>query len=377
MSVSLGIDFGTSATKAAIHMNGRMHLVVDEARAHISSAVHVPRRGGLVPVPNGDGWTDPVRTITSIKRLLGRAYSDPKVRELDNSVSYKIVRSKDGWAHVSVDDDEISPVQVVTTVMARVRELAERMAGQKVERAVLSIPVHTCPGYGSALMRAAELAGLRQVRLVHEPVAALWGSRIKGGDYKRRVLVSDFGAGTYDCALLEMRPERVEVLACGGDEYLGGDDFDLALADGIAGSVFSSARADLRRDLVKWGEMVRACEKAKCRLSNAPVTPLRLEKAFVKEGVRHDVQVTLERSNVERAWVPLVDRALTANNEVLSASRSPAALIDDLVLVGGSNLVPLVRSAFVKRIGRQPTAITASDVVIAVGLATMAATHPQ
>jgi molecular chaperone DnaK len=369
----LGIDFGTSATKAAVVADGRVGLVTDDARAHISSTVLAPALGGLVLAPPGDAPVgDPSRTLTSVKRLLGRAYDDPRVRELDAGVGYHIVRGAGGWAHIDIDGTEMAPVQIVAIVLRRVRELAERMVGSRIESAVFSIPVRSCPGYAAALARAAELAGLRAARVVYEPVAALWGSGMKGGA-SRRVLVSDFGAGTYDCALLDVRPDRVDVLACGGDEYLGGDDFDLAIADGIAGDVFRSHRADLRRDLVTWSEIVRHCERAKRRLSSAPATDVRLGQVHVTGGLARDVSLRLSREEVEPGWRPLVERAVVATADTLATSRSPAALIDDLVLVGGTNLIPLVRSTMVKKVGRKPTALTASDVVIAVGLALMAA----
>jgi molecular chaperone DnaK len=259
----LGIDFGTSCTKAAVVVDGRMRLILDDAQSHLSSIVQVPRQGGLAAVALSEvERVDPARTITSIKRLLGRSYTDPRVKEIDAGVGYHLVRGSDGSAHVRVDQVEISPIQVVATVLRNVRELAERVIGKRIDRAVLSMPVRTCPGYIPALTRAAQIAGLSSVRLVYEPVAALWGSMIRGTGQPRRILISDFGAGTYDCALLEVSPDRVEVLACGGDEYLGGDDFDLALADRVAGNVFREERTDLRRDRVFWTAMLRACERS-------------------------------------------------------------------------------------------------------------------
>jgi molecular chaperone DnaK len=376
-AVSLGIDFGTSATKAAVVVDGRVQLVLDDARAHISSTVYAPQRGGLVLARSGEvPGVDPSRTLTSIKRLLGRTFNDPRVRELDAGVGYRIVRGREGWAHIEIDGVEIAPVQIVATILRHVRECAERMVRQPIDSAVLSMPVKTCSGYAPALLRAAELAGLRSVQLVFEPVAALWGSRMKGGVVGRRILVSDFGAGTYDCALLQVLPDRVDVMACGGDEYLGGDDFDLTLADSIAGDVFRTQRTDLRRDIVAWNEIVRASERAKRRLSTANATELHVGSVYVKNGVSRDVSLHLHRGEVEPKWKPLVDRALSATVDALALARSPAALVDDLVLVGGTNLIPLVRSSLVQKIGKQPTSVTASDIIIAAGLAMMATHAP-
>jgi molecular chaperone DnaK len=187
------------------------------------------------------------------------------------------------------------------------------------------------------------------------------------------VLICDFGGSSLDCAVTVGGERRLEVTASGGDGFLGGAEFDLAIADALAGQVFRATRADLRSNLLTWAELVRRCEVAKRRLSTEDTARLELPDALARGGTRVGIGVNLERSAVERLWQPFIDRAVQAADRVLREAGLPAALIDDLVLVGGTNLVPAVRGAFVRRMARQPSALVASDVAVAVGLAWVAA----
>jgi molecular chaperone DnaK (HSP70) len=187
------------------------------------------------------------------------------------------------------------------------------------------------------------------------------------------VLVCDFGGSSFDCAVTDGRAGSLEVAASGGDGFLGGSDFDLTLADALAGQVFRATRADLRSDLLGWAELVARCEEAKRRLSTAMNTRLEMPDALTRGGSRVGIGVNLERTAVEPLWQEAIGRAVRVVDAVLADAGVPPQLVDDLVLVGGTNLIPAVRAAFVRRIGRQPSALVASDVAVAVGLAGMAA----
>lgn len=372
---ALGIDFGTTATKAVLLAAGRLHLVVDGGQAHLPSAAWVPPRGDLEPLGAAPTHRpDPARTIHQIKRLLGRRFEDPEVRALDAGVGYRLVPGEDGTALVAVAGQHFAPVQIVATILRHARELAERHAGGPIETVVLSMPVVTAPGYADALRRAATLAGLHAVRLVAEPVAALWGARLRAGP-GRRVLVCDYGGGTFDAAVLTMERDSVDVLATGGDPFLGGADLDLALADAVAGQTYRETRRDLRRDQVAWSSFVARCEQAKRRLSSEAQTSLRVIDAAETQNGRA-VDVTLARAAVEPLWSPFFDRALDSALSALAHAKLAAGLVDDVLLVGGTNNIPAVRAAFARRLGRAPTAIASSDVAVAAGLAIIAgATH--
>jgi len=370
---ALGIDFGTCDSKAAILVDGRISLIVDEGRTHVSSSVYVPERGDLqVGSRRAEGVRrDPERLVSSIKRILGRPFSDPEVRTFDQGVGYRLVEGPGDSVLVRVKDVDYAPLQIVAALLAHLRQLAEARVGAAITRATMSVPVDTAPGYPDALRKAAELAGFVAARLVYEPVAAAWGARLPPATQPRRVLVCDFGGGTFDCSLLMQRPDRLQVVGAAGEPLLGGDDFDSALAEAVAGQVFRSERVDLHRDQVLWSELVRHCEAAKRRLSSEPSALLQLPGAYVKDGVARDLELTLARAATEPYWQPLVDRAMEATARALAAAHWPAQILDELLLVGGTNLVPLVRREFTRRLSKQPTAVVSSDVVVAAGLALM------
>jgi molecular chaperone DnaK len=373
---ALGIDFGTCDSKAAILADGRISLIVDEGRTHVSSTVYVPERGDLqVGSRRGEGsFRDAERLVTSIKRILGRPFSDPEVRAFDQGIGYRLAQGPNDSVLVRVKDVDYAPVQIVAAVLAHLRQLAEVRVGTPITRATMSVPVDTAPGYPDALRKAADMAGFTASRLVYEPVAAAWGARLPPAVQPRRVLVCDFGGGTFDCSLLIQRPDRLQVVGSAGEPLLGGDDFDTALAEAVAGQVFRAERVDLHRDQVQWAELVRHCEAAKRRLSAEPSVVLHMPGAYAKDGAAHHLELSLQRGAVEPYWQPLVDRAVEATARALAQAQWPAQILDELLLVGGTNLVPMVRREFTRRLSKQPTAVVSSDVVVAAGLALMGAT---
>jgi molecular chaperone DnaK len=373
--LTLGVDFGTHDSKAAFVAGGRLVLALDAHEGHVASVVYVPERGELRVGRGGldRAQLDAERTITSVKRLLGRRADDPEVRALDQGVGYRIVAGPDGGALVRVKDQILSPVQITAAILRHLRELAERRAGTPIRRAVVSAPVATAPGLVPALRRAAELAGFAPPEVVHEPVAAAWGAALQPAAVPRRVLVCDFGGGTFDCSLLLQRGDGFEVINQDGDAFLGGDDLDVALADYVAGEIYRARRVDLRHDVVRWAELLLRAEAAKRRLSTEAATTLCLPRAITQDGRAHDVEMTIARPAIEPRWQPLVERAIEVTRRALASARCPAALVDELVLVGGTNLVPMVRRAFARELGRRPATVISSDVVVAAGLARLGA----
>ncbi len=370
---ALGVDFGTYDSKAVLAVDGRLRLIVDDGRAHVPSVVVVPAQGPFQVGSSGPAraFSDPERTITSIKRLLGRPFSDPQVRVFDQGVGYRIVAGPDDQVLLRVKGNDYSPLQMVAAILTRLRELAEASVGVPITRATMSVPVDTAPGYTPALARAAQLAGFKTVRFVHEPVAAAWGARLGRATQDRRVLVCDFGGGTFDCSLLVQSRDQLTVVGAAGDPFLGGDDFDSTLAEAVAGQLFRSHRVDLHRDTVRWAELVLRSELAKRKLSADAETLLEMPAAYSKDGVSCDLSVRLSRPAVEAHWQPLVDRAIEATTRALEAARWPVQMLDEFLLVGGTSLVPMVRREFTRRLSKQPAALASSDVVVATGLALM------
>jgi molecular chaperone DnaK len=311
---------------------------------------------------------DPARTITSIKRMLGRGFADPEVRALDQGVGYQIVEGPEGTALVRVDDVELHPTQIVAAILGRLRDLAGASLGKPLHRAILSVPHVTSAGFAPALRHAARFAGFEHVELVSEPVAAAWGAALRPGPRPRRAVICDFGGGTFDVALLVHDAAGIEIAGTAGDAFLGGDDLDSVLADAVTGQVHRTRGVDVRRDLVSFAALQLRAEEAKRRLSSAEETALRFTAPSLGE-----LQIRVTRAAIEPRWQALVDRALEITTGGLKATRWSAQTVDDLVLVGGSNLVPLVRRCFVRAFSREPAQVISSDVVVAVGLARLGA----
>ncbi len=369
--IVLGIDFGTSNCSAAAVVDGRVQLVFEAGVARIPNVVHVPARGGLVVGKDALRHlvAQPERTITSVKRVLGRTHADPALRSVVSGVGYRLAPGPGGECFIDVGGQLLAPVQIAAAMLTHLRELAERTFATRIERAFLSVPVEATRAYVEALTRAASLAGLRVVRFAHEPVAGAVGCGLRAAPERRHIVVSDFGGGTFDCAVLVQEPGGLQLVASGGDPFLGGDDLDAAFADSIAGAVFRQHRIDLRHDLVRWGALVRACEAAKRTLTTQRETVVELPGCFSQGGVSHDLKVRVTRESIEPRWHPLVDRASTVVRRVLATAGWSNQLIDEMFLIGGTNLVPIVRQELGLKLAKRPAVLTTADVAGVVGLA--------
>jgi molecular chaperone DnaK len=371
----LGIDFGTSNCSAAAVVDGRVQLVFEGGVARIPNVVHVPSRGGLIVGREAAHHivAQPHRTITSLKRVLGRSYADPELRSVVSGVGYRLAPGQGGMCLIEVDGQTLAPVQVAAAMITHLRELAERRFATRIERAFLSVPVDATKAYAEALSRAASLAGLRAVRLAHEPVAGAIGCGLGPAEERKRIAVCDFGGGTFDCALLVQDPSGLQLVASAGDPFLGGDDFDTAFADSIAGAVFREHRIDLRHDIVRWAALVRRCEAAKRILTTRQEVVLHLPGLFSQGGVSHDLKIRVTRESIEPRWHPMVDRASTLLQRVLAKASWPNQLVDEMFLVGGTNLVPIVRQGLGLKLARRPAVLPTPDVAGVVGLALLGA----
>jgi molecular chaperone DnaK len=343
--VVLGIDLGTSYSSAAVWRDGRVQPVLDGGEHQVPSAVYVPPRGDLVAGREAQirGLSDPAASFTSIKRLLGRRHGDDEVRSLASGLGLHLRPAPDGTCLLQVRESELAPAQLVAAVLARLRGLAERRFGGRVERCVMTVPVDATPSYLAALHRAAALAGLEVLRWVAEPVAAALAFGLHGRPASRRILIGDFGGGTFDASVVQQEGTRLTPIACAGDPWLGGDDFDLCLADAVAGQVYRSTRVDLRREQSRWTQFVWRCESAKRQLSSRLEARVCLKDAWVEGGVYRDLDVVVDRPWIEPRWATLVERAVTVVRGLLERAGWTAAHIDELVLVGGTSLVPVVQ----------------------------------
>jgi molecular chaperone DnaK len=370
----LGIDFGTSYSSAAAMVDGQLQMVMDNGEPQVPSVVYVPARGDLVVGKEAfrHMLSDPACTVSSVKRLLGRRADDPALRAVAAGLRFPIRSGPGGWAVVRIRDVDYHPTQLAAAILSRLRALAERRFGGTVKRAVFTLPVIVPPDYQAALTKAATMAGLEIVRWVPEPVAGMLAYGMHAEPGNRNVAVCDFGGGTFDATMVKQTGKTFTPVASGGDPFLGGDDFDAALAEEVAGHIYRTTQVDLHRDFVKWTELLWRCESVKRQLSSAKEAHFRMKDAATFRGKSHDVDFLVERDRVEPRWQPLVDRSVGVLNALLAKVGWRAEDVQEVVLVGGATMTPLVRQAYAAMFRVSPKTTDWANVAVVAGAATVA-----
>lgn len=353
ISPILGIDFGTSYTSAAVMIGDRAHLIHDaQGRAiHPSIVTYSDRSMPLV------GWearravlSAPSRTVCGVKRLLGRSYSDPLLAGYMASLPYRCVRAPNDTVMMEIDDPPIPAIQIAALIIEHIKRIAEQQTGETFEQAVLSIPVAFTEPQRAALRRAAERAGLKVAALIEEPVA---GALACGFDPEREELVAiyDLGGGTFDFSLVGMYKDRFRVLSTTGDAWLGGDDYDLLLAQKIADEFWQKTRLDLRRRAVEWQRLLFASEQAKRALSFEERAEVIVEGAL--QTPRVDIRQTISRAKLEELGKELTARSIELVSEALQQSGTHPRNVTQIAMTGGMSRAPFIRRELGKLFERE------------------------
>ncbi len=377
--VVLGIDFGTSCTSAGALIGDRVELVRDNTDPVIPSVVYVPDRGDveigkraqlrLASTPN--------KVVRSVKRVLGLHPSDELVRRYIAGTSVRIDAIGDRLAF-KLGAREYAPEQLAAAVLVRVRDLAEARFGGRIKRCVVTMSAGVGGAYRDAIVRAARIAQLEIVELVAEPIAGALAVGLHADSAERRLLVLDFGGGTFDASAVVQQGMRFSPVAACGDPLLGGDDLDDALAEGVAGAVFRAHHVDLHRDVVKWSELRLRCEAAKRALSARGDVRLAMPEAFSVRGTLQSIDVTLDRRWAEERWTPLFERAQVIVDEALRRAGWTHELVDRVALIGGSSLVPRFQAQIAAQFGDGRVVVSPdADLAVAMGAALLTARHGE
>lgn len=340
----LGIDFGSSSTIGGVLINDQIQLVHEQNDPVIPSVVYIPDRGapeiGRKAVSRQ--LTEPTRVVRSIKRILGLEPEADLARHYAASVPYKIERVNNQLA-LKLPSGEVVPEQIAGWVLERVRALAEARFGAKVKRVVLTMSAAAPAGYRAAAIRAARVAQLEIAEFIAEPIAGTLALDLHRTPGNRKIVVCDFGGGTFDVSAVVQRSMAFTPVATNGDHYLGGDDLDYALAEAIAGTVFRNSRYDMHKDLVRWNELVLRCELSKRALSARPDVPFQMREAYRMGGQAKDLNLTLDRAWVRAVWTPLFDRVCNVVEECVRRAGWTPETVDHVGLIGGTSLVPMFR----------------------------------
>jgi molecular chaperone DnaK (HSP70) len=375
--VVLGIDFGTSCTSAGALVGDRVELVRDNTDPVIPTVIYVPDRGepeigrrALLQVAS-----TPTKVVRSVKRVLGLHPSDELVRRYITGTSVRIDAVGDRLAF-KLGGREWAAEQLAAAVLVRVRDLAESRFGGRISRCVITMSAGVGAAYRDAIVRAAKIARLEVLELVAEPIAGALAVGMHADSVARRLLVLDFGGGTFDASAIVQQGMRFSPLAACGDPLLGGDDFDDALAEGVAGAVYRTHKIDLHRDLVKWSELRLRCEAAKRALSARHDVRLAMPDAFVVKGRPQPIDCTVDRKWAEERWAPLFERAQLIIEEALRRAGWTADLVDRVALIGGTSLVPRFQQLVGAQFGAERVVVSPdADLAVAMGAALLTARH--
>jgi molecular chaperone DnaK len=366
----IGIDLGTTNSVVAV-MEGKEAKVIPNAEGNrlTPSVVAFTDKGEtLVGEPaRRQAVTNPLRTVYSIKRFMGRRHNEVATEE--KMVPYKVVGAAEDYVKVEAGDKQFTPPEVSAFTLRKLKEAAEAYLGHKVNKAVITVPAYFNDAQRQATKDAGQIAGLEVMRIINEPTAA---SLAYGLDKKKheKIVVFDLGGGTFDVSVLEVADGVFRVISTNGDTHLGGDDFDQMLVNYVADEFKKQQGIDLRKDTMALQRLQEACEKAKKELSSAQSTDLNLPFITADASGPKHLQMTITRAKFEQLVDHLIERCRGPVLQAMKDSHLSPREIDEVVLVGGSTRVPKVQQ-LVKDLfeGKEPHKGVNPDEVVAVGAA--------
>jgi molecular chaperone DnaK len=372
MGKIIGIDLGTTNSCVAVMEGSEPVVITNSEGKRTTPSIVAFINGGERKI--GDpakrqAVTNPEKTISSIKRFMGTGFDESKGEV--GRVPYKVVNSK-GTPRVSIDDKEYSPQEVSAMVLQKMKQTAEDYLGSEVTEAVITVPAYFNDAQRQATKEAAEIAGLKVLRLINEPTAAClsYGLDKKGSDIK--VVVFDCGGGTHDVSVLELGDGVFEVLSTDGDTHLGGDDFDQAIVDWLVKEFQDENGLDLTKDPMALQRLREGAEKAKIELSSSPSTEINLPYIMPVDGVPKHLVRTLSKAKFEQLVDSLVQRTIEPCKKAMANANLTIGEIDEIILVGGSTRIPAIQEAVKKYFGKEPSKGVNPDEVVALGAAIQA-----
>lgn len=372
---AVGIDLGTTNSVVAAVVDGKIHVIRDgKGRALVPSVVAF--------LPNGQTKVgrharermliDAPNTIASAKRIIGRPCSAPDSQRIIAQLPYVVVAGENEEPVVQTRAGALSVVEVSSKVLAHLRAGAESRLGRTVRACVVTVPANFTDGQREATRRAVVNAGMECLRVLNEPTAAACALGL-GSAENKRIAVFDLGGGTFDLTVLSVHDNLYEVLATGGEPYLGGDDFDQVLVERLAMDFLQKHRIDLNVDPNARAKLFRVAEEIKVTLTEAGVANGVVPSiAYGTGGAELDLEYSISRAEFQDMIAPLIDRTIELTADVLNEANVSPATVDEVALVGGSTFIPLVRQRVARFFGRAPRTNVNPLEVVAAGAALQA-----
>ena len=373
MAKVIGIDLGTTNSVVAVVEGGDPGVIPNAEGSRLTpSVVGFAKDGEILvgQVARRQAITNPDNTVFSIKRFMGRRYEE--VLHETKLVPYKVIKAQNGDARVDIRGKVYSPPEVSAMILRKLKEAAEAYLGEKVTKAVITVPAYFNDSQRQATKDAGTIAGLEVLRIVNEPTAA---SLAYGLDKKKDELIAvyDLGGGTFDISILEIGDGVFEVKSTNGDTHLGGDDFDQKVIEWIAEEFRKEHGIDLRKDRMALQRLKEAAEKAKCELSSTLSTEINLPFITADQSGPKHLVMTLTRAKLESLVMDLVERTAEPCRQAMKDAGVTPRQIDEVILVGGQTRMPKVQELVHELFGKDPHKGVNPDEVVAVGAAIQAA----
>ncbi len=372
MGKIIGIDLGTTNSCVAV-MEGNEPVVIQNSEGHRTT----PSIVAFLDNGNGErkvgdpakrqAITNPQNTISSVKRFMGKKYSE--VSEERKNMSYGLEAGSNDVVRVRIGDRNYTPQEISAMILQKMKSTAEDFLGQEVTEAVITVPAYFNDSERQATKEAGQIAGLEVKRIINEPTAAAlaYGLDKKNADMK--IAVYDLGGGTFDISILELGDGVFEVKSTNGDVHLGGDDFDAVIMNWLAEEFKKDEGIDLRKDPMALQRLKEASEKAKIELSSSSSTEINLPYIMPVDGIPKHLVRSLSRSKFEQLSENLVKRSMDPCKKALQDAGLSASDIDEVILVGGSTRIPKIQEEVEKFFGKKPSKGVNPDEVVAIGAA--------
>ncbi len=371
MSKIIGIDLGTTNSAMAVVEGGEAKIIENKEGARTTPSIVATSKNGervVGVLAKRQAVTNPHNTIFSVKRLIGRKFTDPEVQRDKKLLPYEIRESADGGVDVKMGDKWLNPAEISAMILQKLKADAEAKIGETISEAIITCPAYFDDSQRKATKVAGEIAGFNVKRVVNEPTAAAlaYGLNKKKDE---KIVVYDFGGGTFDISILDVGADTVEVKATGGDTHLGGDDFDQKIMDWVVTEFKKENGVDLSKDNLALQRIKEAAEKAKIELSSSLETEINLP--FITSdasGPKH-LLLKLSRAQFEQMVHEYLDKSIELIKKTMKEAGLEPKDINEVVLVGGQTRMPKMQEMVKQYFGKEPNKEVNPDEVVAIGAA--------
>ena len=365
----IGIDLGTTNSCVAVVESGKPAVIVNSEGSRTTPSVVAFTKGEkkVGDAAKRQAVVNGKNTVSSAKRFIGQKYNDIKAHAKD--YGYDVEDGKGGLAVIKIDGREYTPQEISAAVLQKMKKTAEDYLGEEVAQAVITVPAYFNDAQRKATKEAGEIAGLDVRRIINEPTAAALAFGIDKLNKDMKILVFDCGGGTHDISILELGGGVFEVVGTGGDTFLGGNDVDRILEDWLVQKGKEQIGTDLSKDPMALQRLQEAAEKAKIELSNATSTEINLPYITAVDGIPKHLVCTLNRSKFEHLITPFADKCMKICRDVLTKAKLEPSDIDEVLMVGGSTRIPLLRQRVKEMFRKEGNYSVNPDEAVALGAA--------